>query len=98
MLYIDIQGHLENPMNLYPIPRWFSGEESASQAGDMGLIPGLGSSRGEATHSSILAWEIPGQRSLAGYSPWGCKRVGLNGNKFYWKIKTFIQYFWKSLL
>ena len=28
-----------------------------------------------ATHSSILAWEIPGQRSLAGYSPWGCKRV-----------------------
>ena len=25
-----------------------------------------------ATHSSILAWEIP-QRSLAGYSPWGCK-------------------------
>ena len=27
-----------------------------------------------ATHSSILAQEI-GQRSLAGYSPWGCKRV-----------------------
>ena len=25
-----------------------------------------------ATHSSILAWEIPGQRSL-GYSPWGRK-------------------------
>ena len=32
-----------------------------------------------ATHSSILAWEIPkGQRSLADYSPWGCKRVGHN--------------------
>ena len=28
------------------------------------------------THSSILAWEIPWQRSLAGYSPWGCRRVG----------------------
>ena len=26
-----------------------------------------------ATHSSILAWRIPGQKSLAGYSPWGCK-------------------------
>ena len=26
-----------------------------------------------ATHSSILAWEIPGQRSLVGYSPWGHK-------------------------
>ena len=24
-----------------------------------------------ATDSSILAWEIPGQRSLEGYSPWG---------------------------
>ena len=23
-----------------------------------------------ATHSNILAWRIPGQRSLAGYSPW----------------------------
>ena len=30
-----------------------------------------------ATHSSILAWEIA-QRSLAGYSPWGHKRVGHN--------------------
>ena len=26
-----------------------------------------------ATHSSILAWENHRQRSLAGYSPWGCK-------------------------
>ena len=26
-----------------------------------------------ATHSSILAWKIPGQRSLAGYSPLGGK-------------------------
>ena len=26
-----------------------------------------------ATHSSILAGEIHGQRSLAGYSPKGCK-------------------------
>ena len=27
-----------------------------------------------ATHSSILAWEIQGQRSLVGYSPEGHKR------------------------
>ena len=26
-----------------------------------------------ATHSSTLAWKIPGQGSLAGYSPWGRK-------------------------
>jgi hypothetical protein len=25
------------------------------------------------THSSILAWRIHGQRSLAGYGAWGCK-------------------------
>ena len=28
---------------------------------------------GMATHSSILAWRIPCPRSLAGYSPWGCR-------------------------
>ena len=26
-----------------------------------------------ATHSSIRAWKIDGQRSLEGYSPWGYK-------------------------
>ena len=30
-----------------------------------------------ATHSSNLAWRIHGQRSLAGYSPWGCKESGM---------------------
>ena len=28
-----------------------------------------------ATHSSIPDWEIHGQRSLAGYSLWGCKEL-----------------------
>ena len=29
-----------------------------------------------ATHSSILDWRIPHvQRSLVGYSPWGCKEL-----------------------
>ena len=33
----------------------------AASAGDVGLIPGSGRSPGEgnATHSSILTWEIP---------------------------------------
>ena len=36
-----------------------------------------------ATHSSILAWEIHGQGSLVGYSPWGSKNVGQG-----WGINT----------
>ena len=28
-----------------------------------------------ATHFSILAWKFHGQRSLAGYSPWGHKEL-----------------------
>ena len=28
-----------------------------------------------ATHYSIVAWEIPRQRSLAGCSPWDHKRI-----------------------
>ena len=32
--------------------------------------------KGMATHSSIWARRIPpGQRSLVGYSPWGCKEL-----------------------
>ena len=38
-----------------------------ASAGDTGSIPGSG--RSHATHSSILAPEIHGQKSLAGYSP-----------------------------
>ena len=30
---------------------------------------------GMATHSSILAWEIPWTEVLAGYTPWGSKEL-----------------------
>ena len=45
-------------------------------AGGEGWIPGSGKSTGKemATRSSTLAWEIPGQRSLVGYSPRGHKK------------------------
>ena len=48
-----------------------------ADAGDPSSIPGPERSPGDplATHSSILAWEPHRQRSLAGYSPWGHKRV-----------------------
>ena len=32
-----------------------------------------------ATHSSILAGKFQGQRSLAGYSPWGGKESDMTG-------------------
>ena len=30
-----------------------------------------------ATHCSILAWRIPGQRSMMGYSPWGHQELDM---------------------
>ena len=30
-----------------------------------------------ATYSSLLAWRIPWQRSLVGYSPWGHKELDM---------------------
>ena len=57
-------------------PGGSDGEESFCNAGDMGSIPGLGRFpwRREQLLTPVL-WpgEFHGQRSLAGYSPWGCK-------------------------
>ena len=51
------------------------GKESACNAGDAGSNPGSGRSPGKemATHSSILAWGIPG--TGVGYSPWSCNEL-----------------------
>ena len=53
-----------------------AGKESPCNAGDPGSVPGLGRSLGEG-HGNLLQYshlENPhGQRSLAGYSPWGHK-------------------------
>ena len=45
-----------------------------ANAGDVGLIPGLERSPEEST-PVFLPWKSCGLRSLAGYSPWGCKRA-----------------------
>ena len=60
-------------------PGGLDGKESACNAGDLGLIPGQEDSlkNGMATHSSIPAWGIDGQRSLMGYSPWGRKELDM---------------------
>ena len=50
-------------------------KESARHAGDPGSIPGSGRSFGEGNGNPLqfLPGESHGQRSLADYSPWGCK-------------------------
>ena len=63
------------------LPQWLSSKESScntGDAGDAGSIPGSGNplEEGMATHFSILPGESQGQWSLAGCSPWDCKRVG----------------------
>ena len=44
---------------LQPCPGGSDGKESACNAGDTGLNPGLPLKKEMATHSSILAWKIP---------------------------------------
>ena len=55
-----------------------AGKESACQAGDMGLIPGLGRSSGEGNGNPLQFSHLEKshrQGSLAGYSPWEWQRV-----------------------
>ena len=56
-------------------PGGSAGKESTCNVADLGSIPGLGRSPGGG-HGNPLQYsclENPhGQRSLAGYSPWGC--------------------------
>ena len=51
-----------------------------ANAGDKDLIPGLERPPGEemATHSSILAWRIPGMGEPGGLPSMGSHRVGHN--------------------
>ena len=52
------------------------GKEFACDAGDPSSIPGLGRSPGEGNGNPLqysCLENHQGQRSLVGYSPWGCK-------------------------
>ena len=52
-------------------------KESASNAGDLGSIPGSGRHPGEGNGNPpvFLPGEFHGQRSLVGYSPWGHREL-----------------------
>ena len=61
-------------------PGGSDGKESASNVGDPDSIPGSGRSPGEgnATHASILAWEIPWTEKPGRLQSIGSQRVGLD--------------------
>ena len=59
-------------------PQGLSGKESACSAGDLGLIPRPGKIPQRRKRQPIpvfLQGKSHGQRSLAGYSPWGPKEL-----------------------
>ena len=57
------------------LPWWLSNKESAYNVGGVDSIPRLGRSWRKAWQSTpvFLPGKYHGQRSLAGYSPWGPK-------------------------
>ena len=65
---------------IHRLPGGSDGKGSACNAGDLGLIPGLGRSLGEGNgnHSIVsLPGELHGPRSLAGCSAWGHKELDM---------------------
>ena len=72
-------------------PRWFSGKESScneeTQVRSLDQEDPL--EKEMATHCSVLAGKSHGQKSLAGYSPWGRKELDTterpNNNRMYTK-------------
>ena len=64
------------------IPLWFSSTESTCNAGDMPYNPWVGKiiwKRKWQPTPVFLPGESHGQRSLAAYSPWGCKESNVTG-------------------
>ena len=64
-------------LNVGELPRWLSGKESACQCRRHSSNPGSGRSPGGWKKWQPTPVSLPGkssgQRSMAGYSPWGCK-------------------------
>ena len=75
----DIRPQSLDPLNTIDekgFPGGSDGKASPCNAGDLGLIPGSERSPGEGNGNPLqypCLGKSPGQRSLAGYSPWGHK-------------------------
>ena len=80
---------------LMDFPSSSAGKESTCNVGDLGSIPGLGRSPGGG-HGNPLQYsclENPdGQRSLAGYSPWGHKESDMTEQLSADILKHYVDY------
>ena len=64
-------GHVRMEAQVGMLPRWLSGKDSACNAGETELIPGLGRSPGERQGNPLqysCLENLHGQRSLVGYN------------------------------
>ena len=72
--------YIKHKLKMKGLPRWLSGKESASNSGDQ--VQSLGwedtLEKEMATHSSILAWEIPWAEEPGGLQSMGSQRVRRN--------------------
>ena len=69
-------------------------KNSPADAGDMGSVPGLGKSPGKGNDNPA---ESHGQRSLAGYSPWGHRvsdTTWARNTDRLWQIRNTKRYSW----
>ena len=67
--------HWARRLTIQGFPCSSDGKESPANAGDPALIPGSEKSPGERSGSPLqfLPGKFHQQKSLASYSPWGCK-------------------------
>ena len=96
---MEIYFHINQTLAFIGLPWWFSGKESPCKCRRPWFNPWVGNiSWGMAWQSTplLLPGESHGQMSLAGYSPWGCKRVRptqqLNINKNNYSSTTIYWY------
>ena len=76
--YIYIYMCLYRHIHTFLFPRWLSSKVSAYRVWDVGAIPGREVPWGKemATHSSILAWEIPWTEEPGRLQFMGSQRIG----------------------
>ena len=65
-------------LRYHRIPQWFSGKESAYNAGGLGLIPRWGKSPGEGNGSPHQYSCLGNPMDRGAYSPWSLKKVRHN--------------------